>query len=215
MRYAEPIDPAGLAGRGLGVLLLWVLLTAGCSHAPEPGPEAVLASTRSTPLSTPQSAPPSTPPSTPPSGAQPLAPVSTAHPVPTPASRHSPAEAAASTAPVTLPAPRRVRHWDDYRLQAAQRMVAASPGATYDGPVPEPLLAIPVLTIELNSDGSVRRIQVLRRPTQAHDTVQLAIAAVHRAAPYGPVGHLPKPWTFNEVFLFDETRRFKPRTLDD
>lgn len=211
MRYAEPIDPAGLAGRGLGALLLWVLLTAGCSHAPEPGPEAVLASMPSTPPST----PPSTTPSTTPSGAQPLAPVSTAHPVPTPASRHSPAEAAASTAPVTLPAPRRVRHWDDYRLQAAQRMVAASPGATYDGPVPEPLLAIPVLTIELNRDGSVRRIQVLRRPTQAHDTVQLAIAAVHRAAPYGPVGHLPKPWTFNEVFLFDETRRFKPRTLDD
>ena len=127
--------------------------------------------------------------------------------------------AAGSTRPllaaVALPPPRRARHWDDYRLQAAQRMVAASPGATYSGPVPEPLLAIPVLTIDLNSDGSVRRIQVLRRPTQALDTVQLAIAAVHRAAPFGPVGHLPKPWTFNEVFLFDDARRFKPRTLDD
>ena len=191
---AEPADPVRLAWQTSSALLLWALLTAvmaGCSHAPEPGLVAP-------------------------------APVSTAQPVPAPGSDHSmsaPARtttaATTTTAPVALPPPRRVRHWDDYRLQAAQRMVAASPGATYSGPVPEPLLAIPVLTIDLNSDGSVRRVQVLRRPTQAHDTVQLAIAAVHRAAPYGPVGHLPKPWTFNEVFLFDETRRFKPRTLDD
>ena len=214
MRCAEPVDPAGLAGRGPGVLLLllWALLTAGCSHAPEPGPVAAPSAARSaTPSATPAATPATAPPTT-----QPLAPVSTAHPVPTPGSGHNTPHAAhPSGAPVSLPPPRRVRHWDDYRLQAAQRMVAASPGATYDGPVPEPLLAIPVLTIELHSDGSVRRVLVLRRPTQAHDTVQLAIAAVHRAAPYGPVGHLPKPWSFNEVFLFDETRRFKPRTLDD
>ena len=47
--------------------------------------------------------------------------------------------------------------------------------------VNQPALAIPVLEIELNGDGSVRRIQVLRRPGQAADTVQLAMAAVQRA----------------------------------
>ena len=200
MRCVEPVDavePACLAWRHPGILLLWAMATvmAGCSHAPEPG------SVVSAPaLPTPPAA----------------GPVTIAQPVPTPASGHSlPAAAHTSTAPVALPPPRRVRHWDDYRLQAAQRMVAASPAATYSGPVPEPLLAIPVLTIDLNRDGSVRRILVLRRPTQAIDTVRLAMAAVHRAAPYGPVGHLPKPWTFNEVFLFDDARRFKPRTLDD
>jgi hypothetical protein len=97
---------------------------------------------------------------------------------------------------------------------AAQRLVAASPAITYLGEVPEPLLAIPVLKIELNADGSVRRIQVSRTPTQAVDTVQLAIDAVKRAAPFGDVRHLPKPWEFSEVFLFDDNRRFKPRTLD-
>jgi protein TonB len=45
--------------------------------------------------------------------------------------------------------------------------------------------------------------------------VQLAINAVRRAAPFPSVGHLPKPWRFTEVFLFDERRRFKPRTLDN
>jgi hypothetical protein len=80
--------------------------------------------------------------------------------------------------------------------------------------VPDPLLAIPILEIELNGDGSVRRIEVLRVPTQAQDTVQLAIDAVRRAAPFGEVSHLPPPWRFSEVFLFDDARRFKPRTLD-
>lgn len=113
-----------------------------------------------------------------------------------------------------LGTPRHARTWDEYKLFAAQRLVAASPAITYLGEVPEPLLAIPVLKIELNADGSVRRIQVSRTPTQAVDTVQLAIDAVKRAAPFGDVRHLPKPWEFSEVFLFDDNRRFKPRMLD-
>jgi hypothetical protein len=104
--------------------------------------------------------------------------------------------------------------WDEYQLRAAQRLVEANPALTYDGPVPDPLLAIPILEVELNGDGSVRHIEVLRVPTQAKDTVQLAIDAVHRAAPFGDVSHLPRPWRFSEVFLFDDARRFKPRTLD-
>jgi hypothetical protein len=100
------------------------------------------------------------------------------------------------------------------RLQAAQRIVAANPGGTYTGAVPEPLLAVPVLEIELNGDGSIRRIEVLRVPRQAQDTVKIATDAVHRAAPFGDVSRLPRPWKFVETFLFADDRRFKPRTLD-
>lgn len=118
------------------------------------------------------------------------------------------------TAPTARKPQRMARHWEDYQLLAAERLVEANPAGTYGGPVAEPLLAIPVLEIELNGDGSVRRILVKRKPTQALDTVQLAIAAVERAAPFGPVSHLPRPWKFTEVFLFNEQRRFKPRSLD-
>ena len=93
-------------------------------------------------------------------------------------------------------------------------MVAASPDHSYMGDSPAILLAIPVLEVELHQDGSVKRILVIRRPKQAHDTVDLAIAAVHRAAPFGNVAQMPKPWLFNETFLFNDERRFKPRTLD-
>lgn len=119
--------------------------------------------------------------------------------------------------PLAVPAlqpPREARNWVEYRRQAAERIVAANPQGIYLGPTPETLLAIPVLEVELHADGSVRRIDVLRHPKQARDTTQLAIDAVRRAAPYGNVARLPRPWKFTETFLFDDDRRFKPRTLD-
>jgi hypothetical protein len=119
--------------------------------------------------------------------------------------------AAAAIAPLPWVA---ARTWDEYRLRVARRIVAANPDGVYHGPVPDPLLAIPVLEVELEGDGRVRQIRVLRVPTQARDTTQTAIDAVRRAAPFEPVAHLPRPWKFAEVFLFDDTRRFKPRTLD-
>lgn len=114
----------------------------------------------------------------------------------------------------SLPPPRTSRNWTELRQQAAERMVAANPEITYAGPVPDPLLAIPVLEIELNGDGSIRRIEVLREPRQAKDTLKIAVDAVRRAAPFGDVSRLPRPWKFVETFLFDDARKFKPRTLE-
>lgn len=99
-------------------------------------------------------------------------------------------------------------------MQAARRMVAANPSQTYTGKPPDMLLAIPVLSIELNADGSIRRIEVMRKPSQALDTIEIAKQAVKRAAPFGDVSRLPKPWKFNETFLFNNQRKFKPMTLD-
>jgi hypothetical protein len=129
-------------------------------------------------------------------------------PAPAPSARPTPAPA---PAPPSVAA---ARNWDEFKLRAAQRIVAANPERTYSGKPPEPLLAIPVLEVELNADGSVRRIEVLRYPKQALDTTQLAIDAVRRASPFGDVSRLPRPWKFAEVFLFDDARRFKPATLD-
>ena len=143
---------------------------------------------------------------------------------PPPAAPAAPVAIAPAAAPPTaptaaapsgrLPPPATVRTWNEVRLQAAKRMVAANPTGTYTGQVPDTLLAIPVLEIELNGDGSVRRIETLRPPRQALDTMQLASDAIHRAAPYGDVSRLPKPWRFTETFLFNDDRKFKPRTLD-
>ncbi len=113
-----------------------------------------------------------------------------------------------------LGAPSTPRSWDEARLQAARRIVLANSDHTYTGKPPDMLLAIPVLSIELNADGSIRNMDVMRKPSQALDTIEIAKQAVRKAAPFGDVSRLPKPWKFNETFLFNDQRKFKPMTLD-
>lgn len=153
---------------------------------------------------------PATPPPLP-APSVPAVPAIPGAPVPPPAAAPG-APAAAPLLP--LPPPVAARSWEEFQLQAARRIVAANAGRVFAGPVPEPLLAIPVLEVELTAQGGVRSIKVLRTPTQARDTIELAKAAILRAAPYGDMTRLSRPWKFVEVFLFDDERRFKPRTLD-
>ena len=129
----------------------------------------------------------------------------------------SPSAAASPAAHLPAASPRptgSARSWNEFKVQAAKRMVAANSNMTYMGTPPQMLLAVPVLEIELHADGSIKKIEVLRRPSQAPETTQLAIDAVKRSAPFGDVSRLPKPWKFTETFLFDDDKRFKPRTLD-
>lgn len=135
---------------------------------------------------------------------------------PPPPAPPAPDAAASPAAPrvMRLPPPGPVHSAAELKLQAARRMVAAHPDTSYMSTPPEPLLGIPVLEVELNSDGSVRHIKVIREPREAKQTIQLAIDIVRHAAPYGDVSRLPKPWKFVEVFLFDDALRFKPASLD-
>jgi hypothetical protein len=141
-------------------------------------------------------------------------PVATPAPAPAPTPAARPATPPQAAPPVAA-APGAARNWNEYKVRAAQRMVAANPNGTYLGKPQDVLLAIPVLEIELNADGSIRSIDVMRRPGQAPETLQLAIDAVRRSAPFGDVRNLPRPWKFSEVFLFNDDRKFKPRTLDE
>ncbi|MGZ5180079.1 MAG: energy transducer TonB [Ramlibacter sp.] len=107
----------------------------------------------------------------------------------------------------------RARSWEDYKLRAARRIHETSRGETFAGDLPDPLQSIPVLQVQLDRDGAVRNIVVLRTPGQSPETVQMAIRAIRRAAPFGPVGHLPRPWQFNETFLYNADLKFQLRTL--
>jgi protein TonB len=128
------------------------------------------------------------------------------------------APALLALAPPTLPAARPsaplARDWTEYRRAAALRIVAANPKGSYTSKAPDPLLAIPVVEVHLGEDGAVEQVRVVRSPSQARDTLLLVEEAIRRAGPFGPVAHLPRPWRFTEVFLFDHARRFKPMILD-
>lgn len=148
--------------------------------------------------------------------AAPPAPAPKPAPLPAPAAVPAPQPTAPAAAPrpAGLPAPRAVRTADELRRQAAERLVLANPERTFTTQAPTHLLTVIVLEVEVKSDGSVRRINVVRKPRYAPETLQMAIDAVHKAAPFGDVRRMPEPWKFTETFLFEEDLRFKPLTLN-
>jgi hypothetical protein len=100
-----------------------------------------------------------------------------------------------------------------YRIAAAKKIVQANRDHTFVGDLPESLASIPVLEVSLNADGSVRAIHVLRTPHFYPETIEMATQAVRRAAPFGAVDHLPKPWVFNETFLYNDALKFQLHSL--
>ena len=139
-------------------------------------------------------------------------------PAPPPVARAPAPTPRVTPAPVPAPAPapytRPARTVDEYKRQMGVRLIAANPTITYTRRAPDVLLGIPVLEIEVNADGSVRHISVVRTPPEAAETVQVAIDAIKRAAPFGDASQVPRPWKFLQVFLFDYDGRFKPKVLD-
>jgi hypothetical protein len=100
-----------------------------------------------------------------------------------------------------------------YRVAAARRIMQANGSSTFAGSIPDPLLAVPVMEITLNRDGSVKSIDVLRTPHFAPETADMAKTAIMRAAPFGSVAHLPQPWIFTETFLYDDNFKFQLHSL--
>jgi len=174
-------------------------LLAGCvttAPRPAPAPPPVAPAPRPAPPPSPPPPPPAPPPA----------------PVAEPARRSS-----VNLGPMVIQAPAlAARNWDEFKRSAARRMVLASPNYAYLGKPPPMLFGIPILEVELNADGSVRNISVTRPPANedAQDTIEIAKEAIYRAAPYGDVSRLPRPWKWTEVFLFNDKRQFKPRILD-
>ena len=138
-------------------------------------------------------------------------------PAPKPATKPAPAPVPRVVpAPAPAPAPymRPARTVDEYKRQMGVRLIAANPNITYTRRAPDILMGIPILEVEVNADGTIRHINVIRTPAEAPETVQVAIEALKRAAPFGDASQVPRPWKFLQVFLFDYDGHFKPKVLD-
>jgi len=210
---APPRPWPRLVSLGSMMMSLWLV---GCgSNRPlvEPTP-AQPATPAAAPLSrTAPAAPTPAPPFSPPA---PLTSPVPQTPAPAPP-RNSAAAPAKPKAPprfVQLPEPAAPRSLEELQRQFARRLVQSHPDTSYLSRAPERLLAIPVIEVEFNADGSVRNLVVLRRPSTGSEATTLAVDAIRRAGPFGSVARLPKPWKIVETFLFDDELRFKPRTLD-
>jgi hypothetical protein len=104
--------------------------------------------------------------------------------------------------------------WELFKRYAAQKIVEVNPSITYTGKPPPVLRAIPIFDIDLNADGSIAKLRVRRVPSSNVRDVEMVAAAIRRAAPFGDISSLPRPWTFTESFLVNDDGKFKPVLLD-
>lgn len=133
-------------------------------------------------------------------------------PAPSPSPVFTPQPAPAPPA-VSAPQLPLVPSWADYRRRAAQLIIASNPGASFVGPQPLQWSGIATVTVMVNADGSVRALDLMRGSRISPEVNDLALAAVRRAANYGPVSNLPQPWQFNETFLYNENNKFQLVTI--
>jgi hypothetical protein len=137
------------------------------------------------------------------------------------ASKRPAAPAPAPSAPAAAPAAAspgfaglpQVGSWVEYRRRAAQLIMAANAGRTFTGKLQEPMFGIPSVTVSLNADGSVRSVDMLRSSKIAPSTNPMAVDAVRRVGNFGSVANLPRPWQFNETFLYNDAKLFQLDTI--
>ncbi len=128
----------------------------------------------------------------------------------TPAPPATPGAALPPPAVSSLPP---VKSWLEYRRRAARLIMEANAQLVDSGPLAERLLGIPVVQVQLNADGSLRAVEVLRASKVSPETTEPAVQAIRRVGNFGPVGNLPQPWHFSETFLYNDGMRFQLRTV--
>lgn len=138
-------------------------------------------------------------------------------PAPAPVAR-APA-AAPAPAPAAAPAPtnRNVSHATSeksYRQDAARAIYAAYPDRIYKGKLPPLLYAIAVVETELDANGHVRDVRMLRAPSHAPEVTARVRELLRTASP------LPAPARlgtvrYTDTWLFDKSGKFQLDTLSE
>lgn len=108
----------------------------------------------------------------------------------------------------------------DYRQILARHIRAASADQAFEGVPPNPLYAIVVLSWQVDAEGKVSNLRVLRSAAHAPTTDKLALESVRRAhilpKPSATVlrqGGGGKRLTVLESWLFKDANHFQLRTL--
>lgn len=125
----------------------------------------------------------------------------------------APAPAATPAPPVASAALPRAANWAEYRRRAAQMILAANPGASFTGAVPEQWQGIATVSVTVNGDGSIRQVELMRSSRVAPHVNDMALAAARRVGNFGAAAHLPQPWQFNETFLYNDDNKFQLVTI--
>lgn len=101
-----------------------------------------------------------------------------------------------------------------YRTNAAQHLYVRNSDRIYKGKLPPMLYAIGVLQIQLDSQGGIRNLHWMRKPTHAPEVVAEIERTVRAAAPFPATGSRSLV-TYTDTWLWDKSGRFQLDTLSE
>ena len=133
---------------------------------------------------------------------------------PPPAKAPAPAPVARVPAPAAAPVPPANRNISQatnekaYRHDGARAIYAAYPDSIYKGKLPPLLYAIAVVETELDANGNVRDVRMVRAPSHAPEVTAKIRELIRKASP------LPAParmgaTKYTDVWLFDKSGKFQ------
>lgn len=139
---------------------------------------------------------------------------------PPPAKAPTPAPVARVPAPAAAPVPPANRNISQatnekaYRHDGARAIYAAYPDSIYKGKLPPLLYAIAVVETELDANGNVRDVRMVRAPSHAPEVTAKIRELIRKASP------LPAParmgaTKYTDVWLFDKSGKFQLDTLTE
>lgn len=101
-----------------------------------------------------------------------------------------------------------------YRHDGARAIYAAYPDSIYKGKLPPLLYAIAVVETELDANGNVRDVRMVRAPSHAPEVTAKIRELIRKASP------LPAParmgaTKYTDVWLFDKSGKFQLDTLTE
>jgi periplasmic protein TonB len=149
-----------------------------------------------------------------------LAGCSTPPPPPARPSAPAPVAKAPAPAPAAAPVPPANRNVSQatnekaYRQDGARAIYAAYPDSIYKGKLPPMLYAVAVVETELDANGNVRDVRMVRAPTHAPEVTAKIRDLIRKASP------LPAPsrigtTKYTDVWLFDKSGKFQLDTLTE
>jgi protein TonB len=145
---------------------------------------------------------------------QPPTPVSTP---PAPAPAPAPPAPAAPSAPAAPAAPSAATTIDGYKREVAGRIHSGSAELVYEGAPPPTLRSIVVVSLVIDSAGSLASVRVVR--DNGDDVLsRAALESARRAAPYArPPSRLARGGRLEylETWLFRDDGRFRLRSLSE
>jgi hypothetical protein len=116
--------------------------------------------------------------------------------------------------PVAMTAPSQAANAGDYRLDAARHLYAIYPAQVLHGMVPPLVHAIVVTETEVDAQGKVLQVRVLRAPAAASNVTPWVVALIRKASPLPPPAHIGRVKVV-ETWLVDRSGQFQVRTLTE